>query len=151
MIYLSQKEVSMMTKSERIASRKRTLYKYNRSEKRKAVNRRYRKTHKKQCSLWTMKWMKENRERVKKTVRARYNTPEGKAIRQASSRRYAEKNRIKRLAKDTVHNAIRAGKLNKMPCAICGIKKAEGHHPDYTKPLKVIWLCKEHHTEIHKK
>jgi len=27
--------------------------------------------------------------------------------------------------------------------------KAEAHHGDYTKPLEVQWLCKEHHWAHH--
>ena len=33
-------------------------------------------------------------------------------------------------------------------CQICG-KKAQIHHPDYKDYLKVNFLCKEHHTELH--
>ena len=36
------------------------------------------------------------------------------------------------------------------PCIHCG-KKAEAHHPDYSKPLDVVWLCFEHHREEHKR
>ena len=31
----------------------------------------------------------------------------------------------------------------------CG-KIGEAHHPDYSKPLDVIWLCSEHHAQVHK-
>lgn len=27
----------------------------------------------------------------------------------------------------------------------------EAHHPDYAKPLRVIWLCKVHHENVHGK
>lgn len=138
-----------MTKAERKASRKKSIEKYNRSEKKRLVNKRYRETHKEQCSKWAIEWQRKNRKRVYELAHKRYATSEGKAIRQAIQARYNIKNRIKRLAKDTVHNAIRAGKLNKMPCAICGITRTEGHHPNYKRPLEVVWLCKKHHIEVH--
>jgi len=36
-------------------------------------------------------------------------------------------------------------------CDICGTEEnIHGHHPDYSKPLDVIWLCKSHHDKLHK-
>lgn len=46
-------------------------------------------------------------------------------------------------------NAIRDGRLVREPCKICGSKKVQAHHDDYTKPLDVIWLCAKHHAELH--
>ncbi len=38
---------------------------------------------------------------------------------------------------------------------ICSIERCqeEGqrHHSDYSKPLDIVWLCREHHTEEHNK
>jgi hypothetical protein len=48
-----------------------------------------------------------------------------------------------------VNNAVRDGRLVKQPCQKCGDKKVEGHHPDYGRPLHVVWLCPVHHREIH--
>ena len=38
-------------------------------------------------------------------------------------------------------------------CECCGIKKftLTKHHPDYSQPLLVQWLCEECHNELHKK
>ena len=47
--------------------------------------------------------------------------------------------------------AIRTGALKKQPCEVCGNIQAECHHPDYSKPLDVIWLCRKHHMETHGK
>lgn len=47
------------------------------------------------------------------------------------------------------HKAIRRGELKRLPCEKCG-EKAQAHHPDYNKPLDVMWLCAEHHREWHK-
>ena len=40
------------------------------------------------------------------------------------------------------------GKLIKENCEICGEEIVERHHDDYSKPLSVRWLCKNHHQEI---
>lgn len=34
-------------------------------------------------------------------------------------------------ATELVYNAVRSGKLKKLPCFICGKTKVQGHHPDY--------------------
>ena len=44
-----------------------------------------------------------------------------------------------------VSYAVRTGKIKKLPCKVCGYEIVEAHHEDYSKPLEVIWLCREHH------
>lgn len=43
----------------------------------------------------------------------------------------------------------RRGKLKRKPCASCGAKRAQKHHPDYSKPLRVVWLCRGCHLDHH--
>jgi len=44
------------------------------------------------------------------------------------------------------NKALKNGILIRKPCQICGKNKSiHGHHPDHSKPLEVIWLCKSHH------
>lgn len=64
-------------------------------------------------------------------------------------RKWIERNPIKRSAHILVGNAIRDGRLKRMPCEICGDGKSHGHHDDYAKPLDVRWLCDKHHNEWH--
>lgn len=40
------------------------------------------------------------------------------------------------------------GLLKKQPCWVCG-EKAIAHHPDYDRPLDVVWLCQPHHKQTH--
>ena len=47
-------------------------------------------------------------------------------------------------------SAMRRGLVVKQPCAICGSADSEAHHPDYSRPAHVIWLCRRHHKQIHK-
>ena len=60
-----------------------------------------------------------------------------------------KKNPERSKVKDAVRYALKTGKLIKLPCFICGEMNVQGHHPDYSRPLDVVWLCKEHHMEIH--
>ncbi len=48
-----------------------------------------------------------------------------------------------------LQNAVYTGKIIKSPCVVCKSKKSQGHHPDYSKPLEVIWLCALHHKHVH--
>lgn len=50
----------------------------------------------------------------------------------------------------STRNAIASGVLVKQPCARCGTKKQiVPHHVDYTDHLKIVWLCKTHHSQFH--
>lgn len=52
-------------------------------------------------------------------------------------------------ARSAVTNAVRDRRLVKEPCSVCGDKKSQGHHEDYSKPLDVIWYCVTHHAARH--
>lgn len=54
----------------------------------------------------------------------------------------------KLIARTTANNAVKAGKLPRKPCRVCG-DPAQMHHGDYRKPLAVEWLCREHHEQHH--
>jgi hypothetical protein len=54
----------------------------------------------------------------------------------------------RRRAQGMVQHALRAGKLKKQPCWVCG-SNAVAHHPDYDRPLDVVWLCQPHHKQAH--
>lgn len=38
---------------------------------------------------------------------------------------------------------LRRGKIERLPCEICGSPDSEMVHEDYSKPLEVRWLCKK--------
>jgi len=48
-------------------------------------------------------------------------------------------------ARNATSNAIRDGRLIKGPCVECGSMFTQAHHEDYSKPLDVIWYCKQCH------
>ena len=61
-----------------------------------------------------------------------------------------DEKKIRIKSRSILNHAIREGKIIRKPCTICG-NIAEAHHPDYNRPLDVIWLCFRHHREIHEK
>lgn len=78
--------------------------------------------------------------------------PSARAVKAAYSRKRIRNpaERHKHEARWMARSAIAAGRLVKMPCEVCGAQKVEAHHDDYSKPLKVRWLCPPHHREHHK-
>jgi hypothetical protein len=94
------------------------------------------------------KHRQENLEKVRAYDRARASQDH----RLASRIHYAEKyrkefpDRIR--ANAMVIRAIRNGVLKRQPCWVCG-EKAVAHHPDYSAPLDVVWLCQPHHKQAH--
>ena len=52
-------------------------------------------------------------------------------------------------ARNAVARAIKQGELVRPACAVCGISRAEAHHPNCDLPLNVEWLCRLHHVRRH--
>lgn len=65
----------------------------------------------------------------------RRNPLEGAAKKRSQARAY-------------LHMNVKRGKVKKQPCEVCGKTKVEAHHPDYSKPLEVRWLCQRHHLAL---
>ncbi len=63
--------------------------------------------------------------------------------------RLARESSDKRFARSQITYALKKGRMAKEPC-YCGELKVEAHHPDYSKPMEVIWACKKHHVELDK-
>jgi len=47
------------------------------------------------------------------------------------------------------HVYLKRGKIVKGPCEQCGSPDSEMHHPDYSKPLQIVWLCRPCHLGLH--
>lgn len=86
-------------------------------------------------------------EAQRRSDRKRNKTERRRASLQASKDRYPEKQR----ARDAVHNAVSRGKLTKKPCEVCDDPTVQAHHPDHSRRLVVVWLCKRHHDLVHGK
>ena len=77
-------------------------------------------------------------------------TDRGMAAHKAATKRWVERNTIKRSAHILTGNAIRDGRLIKGICEVCGSSVVHAHHDDYSRPLSVRWLCDEHHNQWHR-
>lgn len=57
----------------------------------------------------------------------------------------------RRAAQVALNNAVRDGRVIPWPaCAVAECdKRPVAHHPDYDRPLDVVWLCQTHHKQAH--
>lgn len=53
-------------------------------------------------------------------------------------------------ARSALRYAVKTGRVIKGVCYACGSAETEGHHPDYSKPLDVVWTCRPHHADLHR-
>ncbi len=86
---------------------------------------------------------------VQEYNRERSKTPARKAKAAENRKTWRAKNPLATKAHNAVNNAVRDGRLIKLPCEFCGDEKVHGHHKDYSKPLEVIWLCAKCHNRLH--
>lgn len=94
--------------------------------------RRYRQRHPERKREYERKWRQAHRkEDMARTTKYRLAHP--------------ERNR----AKNHVAYALKTGRLTRSPCEVCGSHKVDAHHDDYSQPLKVRWLCRKHHYDLH--
>lgn len=78
-------------------------------------------------------------------------TPEGRLAHARALRASAARRPERTKARSALSNAVRDGRV--VPWPVCAIpeccSKPEGHHPDYSRPLDVVWLCSTHHKQAH--
>lgn len=85
-------------------------------------------------------------------ARAAYaKTEKGKAAHARALSAYQSRAPERRKAHISLGNAVRSGRVLKWPvCALPECNgKPEAHHPDYSRPLDVVWLCSAHHKQAH--
>lgn len=76
-------------------------------------------------------------------------TDHGRKVHLKANNRYRQRNLDRARARNLLAKAVKSGKATPLPCLCCGAE-AEAHHPDYSAPLDVVWLCDKHHKEVHK-
>ena len=91
------------------------------------------------------------REQYSKYEKKRGQSPKRKAAAVGYLRKRRERNQEMAIALNAVSDALRDGRIEKSPCAVCDETYVQAHHEDYSKPLDVVWLCRKHHLAIHGK
>lgn len=124
------------TEKKKIAQKK---YRQSHSELLKEKSKLYRLSHPEICKNARENWRENNDIYIKdyrvkrREVVSIYNSEYAK--------KYPERITANELAKRKV-------KLNEF-CEFCGNIARDRHHPDYSKPLEVLHLCKSCHQQIH--
>ena len=95
-----------------------------------------------------LSWYIENKEK-----RRDYNKSL-RSLREAENREYQAKYRKDHKDRVAAHNAltraVAAGRVARPEsCDFCGVVgPVDGHHPDYSSPLYVLWLCRSCHNNL---
>lgn len=80
--------------------------------------------------------------------RERASLPHRKELRSRTTKEWQMAFPDRRAAQSALRRAVLTGAVKKLPCWVCG-EEAEAHHPDYSSPLDVVWLCPAHHKQAH--
>lgn len=123
--------------------------KYEASEKGKAKKAEWLVANKERLEAYHREWVRKNLETANGYLRdwrqknkEKYN---------AQVREWNHNNREKVSAYRKVKRAIKNGTLvRRYVCEDCGSKaRIDAHHEDYSKPLDVLWLCRQCHRNRH--
>lgn len=93
----------------------------------------------------------ENLDLIREYDRARSSQPHRAELRNKITRRWVGEHADRRKAHSIVNYALRSGQIKKAEhCLNCGAGEGlEAHHPDYSRPLDVVWLCVPCHRQTH--
>ena len=137
-----EREATMTSETEK---RKRVITEARRLQGREAMQR-YRLSHKEKVKASRDAWREAHPEYFSSARVRRANVERMRLLRRNPAVRH------KILAVRKLNHALESGKVKKLPCQQCGsTKRPEAHHPDYSKPLEVTWLCRDCHIQIHRR
>ena len=96
-------------------------------------------------------YRENNIEEVRRKNREYSKSEAGRKKHKKFYAKWREKNKHKEKAQQLFNRNIRPKiDLSKISCSVCGTKhNLSAHHEDYSKPFKVLWLCKAHHSIHH--
>lgn len=106
------------------------------------------------CKTCTKNDVRQYREKNPDTLRRyekqRFQRPERRASVARTTEAWRHSNPERKRAHVRVKRAVESGRLNRLPCQVCGTnEQVHGHHENYSRPLDVVWLCALHHHRHH--
>lgn len=101
----------------------------------------------KACTKLDVRTHRDSHDSVREYDRNRSGLPHRVELRTRVTREWRKRNPEAARAQAEAHKAMKAGYIATVPlCQTCGLdKRLEKHHPDYSRPLLVVWLCKRCH------
>lgn len=109
--------------------------------------------HLNKCKECTKRDARQHRqdklEHIRQYDRARASQPHRAALAKRLLETYRASHPERVRANRVVARELRAGRLMRLPCEVCGNEKTVAHHSAYDMPLAVTWLCQPHHTAAH--
>jgi hypothetical protein len=120
------------------------------AEKLKAYQKEYREKHKEKSKVYLKQYREDNREKLLELNRHfREAKPEAMKLYRKKS---FEKNRHKYDLQIYARGVSKVLFPQLSPCEVCGTtENIHRHHPDYTRPEIINFLCRKHHNELHRK
>lgn len=121
-----------------------------------ALNGQYRRTECKLCGNRknkaknkVMRHTPETRAKVLEQDRRSRQLPRSKEYHRQAVLLERKRNPLQAKARRLVQEAVAKGKIQRLPCEVCGNPRTEAHHDDYSKPFEIRHLCKQHHDQTH--
>jgi hypothetical protein len=90
----------------------------------------------------------KNIEKIREYDRGRSRLLHRLELKKEINKRWLSEHKDRSNAQQKLRRAVKNGTVKKQLCWACG-EKAEAHHPDYSRPLDVVWLCVVHHRQTH--
>lgn len=127
-------------------------------EKKREIRTRYREKNREKIREMDREYYRENHEKRLETAKksqAKYHaTEKGKANLKKHNILCRKRNPEAARARSLLSNAVCEGKVIRPDkCSLCSDDQfvIEAHHPDYSKPYEVVWLCRSCHGFVHRK
>ena len=123
------------------------MLKSEQKRRQRIASKKYRESHPEKIRKYKL----EHQEKLRKASRKYYATH--RKERHAHVKEWKTRNPLKLHAHRILQKAVSIGLVIKRRCEFPpphSTGQIHGHHDDYSKPLKVRWVCALHHSKIHK-